>query len=207
MHKYLIICGLFLFFGCKNDPKKYEQEMVEVTEDSSSNTQEQLTSTDELLDVPEIHQGTVESVDGKYVIMATAFIDATLKEDYNNISNVKELFPETFKITAKKTGDTPASNRDSIVTMQYKTSYIEFRKRSGVSDQLLIASLKDENFLLQNGLHAGMDREETLAKFGITQQIQQDIIEVLSADNSNKIILFMKKDTLVKIEIIPSNKG
>jgi hypothetical protein len=207
MHKYLIICGLFLFFGCKNDQKKYEQEMVEVTEDSSSNSQEQLTSTDELLDVPEIHQGTVESVDGKYVIMATAFIDATLKEDYNNISNVKELFPETFKITAKKTGDTPASNRDSVITMQYKTSFIEFRKRSGVSDQLLIASLKDENFLLQNGLHAGMDREETLAKFGITQQIQQDIIEVLSADNSNKIILFMKKDTLVKIEIIPSNKG
>lgn len=206
MYKYLIFCGLVLFFGCKNDHKNYEQEMIEVSDDTARQTVESLRNTEEVLDVPEIHQGKVKLIDGKYVIMATSLIEATLHEDYNNIANVCELYPETFKVTAKKTGDTPSASRDSVITLQYKTSFIEFRKKQGLPDQLLIASLEDENFLLQNGLHTGIDREEALAKFGITEQIPQDMIEVLSAENKDKIILFLKKDTLVKIEIVPSNK-
>ncbi len=206
MYKYFIICGLMALVACKTDQSNYEEELVEIQDDTADNNNLQPTTTDELLDVPEIHQGQVEQVDGKYVIRATALISATLKEDYNTIENVKEFYPETFTITAKKTGDTPSTQKDSVVTMKYKTSYIEFRKREGMQDKLLIASLQNENFMLQNGLRTGIDRTEALAKFGIREQIPQDLIEVVSSEGDDKILLFMKKDTLVKIEIVPSSK-
>lgn len=206
MYKHLIICCFLFFFACRTDNNRNEKELIEAGDDTAVTEALPLESTDEILDVPEVHRGEVKEVDGKYVILAPDFIEATLKEDYNTVANVKDIYAETFKITSRKTGDTPAADRDSVVTMKYKTSVIEFRKRAGKRDQLLLASLKDEVFLLQNGLRPGIDRAEALAKFGITEQIPQDTIEVVSDLKEDKIILFLKKDTLIKIEIVPSGK-
>jgi len=90
--------------------------------------------------------------------------------------------------------------------MKFKASLIEFRKREGKEDQLVMANFKNELFLLQNGLRTGLDRQEMLAKFGIKEQVMQDTIEVVSEKNENKIVLFMKKDMLIKIEILPEQK-
>ncbi|HNI94158.1 MAG TPA: hypothetical protein PLA95_12600 [Saprospiraceae bacterium] len=206
MYKYFIFCGLMLIMACKSDHSGHEEELMEISDDTAGHNVGDLVTTDEILDVPEIHRGRIEQIDGKFVIRATALISATLKEDYNNIDGVMDSYPETFTVTVKKTGDTPSSQKDSVVTMKYKTSYIEFRKRKGMQDRLLIASLQNENFMLQNGLHTGIDRAEALAKFGIREQIPQDLIEVVSSENNDKILLFLNKDTLVKIEIIPSLK-
>ena len=150
--------------------------------------------------------GGLTKRDGEYVIVASDFVEATIMEDYNSIKNVSENYSSTFNISARKTADTPSKDRDSIVSMKFKASLIEFRKREGKEDQLVMANFKNELFLLQNGLRTGLDRQEMLAKFGIKEQVMQDTIEVVSEKNENKIVLFMKKDMLIKIEILPEQK-
>ena len=206
MYKWFIYCGCLLIMGCKTDSNDKGRELIEVSSDTLEDEALPLKSSEELLDVAPEHMGGLTKRDGEYVIMASDFIEATLKEDYNSIKNVLENYPSTFVIKKRKTGDTPAKDRDTIVSMTFKASLIEFRKKEGSDDQLLIANLKNELFLLQNGIRPGLDRQEVLAKFGITEQLTQDTIQVVTENNDDKIVLFLKKDTLIKIEIIPEQK-
>jgi len=206
MYKWFIYCSILMLVSCKLDSGEQGRELIEVNSDTLEEEALPLTSTEEILDVAPEHMGGITKKDGEYVIMATQFVEATLNEDYNSVKNVTENYSETFEISTRKTGDTPAKDRDSIVSMKFKTSLIEFRKKEGSGDQLLLASFKNELFLLQNGVKTGIDREEMLAKFGIKEQIPQDTIQVISDKSDDKIILFLKKDTLVKIELVPEQK-
>lgn len=206
MYKWFIYCLCLLILGCKTDPEDKSRELIEVSNDTLEDEALPLKSSEELLDVAPEHMGGLTKRDGEYVIMASDFIEATLKDDYNSIQNVLENYPETFVIKKRKTADTPAKDRDSIVSMTFKASLIEFRKKEGSKDQLLLANFKNELFLLQNGIRTGLDRQEVLAKFGITEQITQDTIQVVTENNDDKIVLFLKKDTLIKIEIVPEQK-
>ena len=196
MYKWLIYCVFLVFASCKFDNKDSGRELIEVNSDTLEEESLPLTTSDEILDVAPEHMGGLTKRDGEYVIVASDFVEATIMEDYNSIKN----------ISARKTADTPSKDRDSIVSMKFKASLIEFRKREGKEDQLVMANFKNELFLLQNGLRTGLDRQEMLAKFGIKEQVMQDTIEVVSEKNENKIVLFMKKDMLIKIEILPEQK-
>jgi len=206
MYKWFIYCSVLMFVSCKFDSGDNGRELIEVGTDTLEEEALPLKTTEEILDVAPEHMGGLTKKDGEYVIMASQFVEATLNEDYNSVKNVIENYSETFTITSRKTGDTPAKDLDSIVSMKFKASLIEFRKKEGNEDQLLLASFKNELFLLQNGIRTGIDREEMLAKFGIKEQIPQDTIQVVSDKNDDKIILFLKKDTLVKIELVPEQK-
>ncbi|MBP7306030.1 MAG: hypothetical protein KA987_07940 [Saprospiraceae bacterium] len=206
MYKWFIYCVFLVFASCKFDNKDSGRELIEVNSDTLQEESLPLTTSDEILDVAPEHMGGLTKRDGEYVIVASDFVEATITEDYNSIKNVLENYSSTFNISARKTADTPSKDRDSIVSMKFKASLIEFRKRDGKEDQLVLANFKNELFLLQNGLRTGLDRQEMLAKFGIKEQVMQDTIEVVSEKNENKIVLFMKKDMLIKIEILPEQK-
>ena len=180
MYKWFIYCVFLVFASCKFDNKDSGRELIEVNSDTLEEESLPLTTSDEILDVAPEHMGRLTKRDGEYVIVASDFVEATIMEDYNSIKNVSENYSSTFNISARKTADTPSKDRDSIVSMKFKASLIEFRKREGKEDQLVMANFKNELFLLQNGLRTGLDRQEMLAKFGIKEQVMQDTIEVVS---------------------------
>ena len=206
MYKWFIYCVFLVFASCKFDNKDSRRALIDVNSVTLQLDSLLLLSSDEFIDVAPEHMGGLTKRDGEYVIVASDFVEATIMEDYNSIKNVSENYSSTFNISARKTADTPSKDRDSIVSMKFKASLIEFRKREGKEDQLVMANFKNELFLLQNGLRTGLDRQEMLAKFGIKEQVMQDTIEVVSEKNENKIVLFMKKDMLIKIEILPEQK-
>ena len=206
MYKLFIYCVVFLFVSCKFDNKDSGKELVEENVDTLEEEALPLATSDEILDVAPEHMGGLTKRDGEYVILASDFVESTINEDYNSVANVLENYSSTFDVSARKTSDTPSKDRDSVISMKFKASLVEFRKREGKEDQLILATFKNELFLLQNGIRTGLDREEMLAKFGIKDQVMQDTIQVVSEKNDDKIILFLKKDTLIKIEILPEQK-
>lgn len=203
MYRFAILILCIMVTGCKLD-KPVGKELIEigdaVTETSEGDS---LEVTDEILDVAAPHLGVLVHRDGRYAILASDFVNATFSEDYPDLQEVEATYPGTFSYTSRKTADTPGDALDSIVTLKYKNSSLEFRKTGTGKGYLLIASLRSELFLLQNGIRTGMDRQETLARFGIREQVKEDTIDVISESGEQKIILHFSRNILQKIELVP----
>ena len=190
-----------MLLSCKQE-KNYESELDETAVIVHSETQND-SETQTILDVPPQHMGAIQEKDGRKIILASDFVKGTFEEDYGKLATVKELFPTIFSYSAKAASDAAPGSVDSIISLKYKASSLQYRKVGNTAPILVNGVLRDETLLLQNGVMTGMTRKEVLEKFGIKGDIVQDTIEVRSIVNNQKLVLLFKADELNKIELYP----
>lgn len=198
---FLIIFCLALF-ACKNDSNS-EQELIEDDIGYEVPDQTELDSTTEILEVDAEYQGQLIKNGDEYRIQADAIVREVFENDYGTINSLEELYPELFQISRKLRADASQTSRDSILTFKYKGTSLEYRKKGDDEGAILAASLRNEIFLLPNGIHTGYSSEEVLAAFGINKKLKQEKIIVFSTKSNDQIILIFRKDDLIKIDLNP----
>lgn len=204
MRPQILILLLLLFNACRSDQGGSESELIEDDTSSVSTTlPDQSNDSTTVLDVASEHMGALQEKEGKQVIISSSLVKKTLTEDYGNLNMVKELFPATFSATATAVSDAARDAKDSIINLKSKMTNLQFWK-TGIDKPVLVSgTLREETYILQNGVSVGMNMKEVLAKFGIRDVVDQDKIDIISNDSKQKIELYFKKGELNRIDLIP----
>lgn len=200
----ILILLLLLFHACRSDQGGSESELIEDdTSSVSTALPDQSVDSSTVLDVASEHMGALQEKEGKQVIISSSLVKKTLTEDYGNLKLVKELFPATFATSATAVTDAARDAKDSIISLKSKMTNLQFRKTGTDNPVLVSGTLREETYILQNGVSVGMNMKEVLAKFGIRDDVDQDRIDVISNDSKQRIELYFKKGELSRIDLVP----
>ena len=186
--------------SCKQENK--ETELIENDTTNKVTIDSQKADKITVLDVPEVYQGKLQLSGDKYKIISNAIVENTMNKDYGNLDTLRSLFPNTFTASAKLVTDAGPNSKDSIITLKSKRTTLDFRKEGSMQPVLLTGELRDESFLLANGIYPGQSKKEVMNLFGIKEIPQQDEIEVISTNTVKKLKLKFKKDELEVIQLI-----
>jgi hypothetical protein len=195
-----LILLLVVLSSCKQENK--ETELIENDTTNKVTIDSQKADKITVLDVPEVYQGKLQLSGDKYKIISNAIVENTMNKDYGNLDTLRSLFPNTFTASAKLVTDAGPNSKDSIITLKSKRTTLDFRKEGSMQPVLLTGELRDESFLLANGIYPGQSKKEVMNLFGIKEIPQQDEIEVISTNTVKKLKLKFKKDELEVIQLI-----
>lgn len=192
---------LLFLFSCKHENK--ESELIESDTNTTVAIDSQKSDKVTVLDVPQMYSGKLQLSGQQYQIVSNDLVKSTIDKDYGNLDTLRNLFPNTFQTKASLVTDAGPSSMDSIISLKSKKTTLEYRKRGSGEPVLLTAELRDETFLLANGIFVGQSKKEVMNLFGIKEIPEQNEINVISTESEKKLKLKFKNDELQAIQLMP----